>query len=234
METNNKNTAPNCGENILLITHICDNDHLVNTTAGGSTAYLKACYVPPYKELDTLKKLLLRVKAVAGTVNAHTTVAIDLAEWALHSGDEYFRIIVKFLHDMSYKWNYIFTVEDLPKGDIEDMLLVLDCYLDYTIVENRTFIDNGAMKRYIMDRAAMDDDALAAVCSCFLDKRTPSMIRNFEILDMSLDKLTAFAGGKTITLALIGKCACDTQDRIISYIDRHSSLDKNKTGGIKA
>jgi len=113
----------------LLITHLHDNDRAaLRLTDGNDSVLFKLVYVPPYEDFRELKQLQLRTKD-ADLFGGDVYVIMDLSEWVRHETEEYFTVTMKYLHDQSYKWRYIFTVGNNTLNSVKPMLGVIKRYL---------------------------------------------------------------------------------------------------------
>jgi len=120
----------------LLITHLHDNDRAaLRLTGGKNSVFFKLGYVPPYEEFRELKQLQLRTKN-ADLFGGDAYIIMDLSEWVRHETEEYFSVTMKYLHDQSYKWRYIFTVGNNSLNAVKPMLNVIKCYLHGEVHED--------------------------------------------------------------------------------------------------
>ena len=184
---------------VLLISGVSDNDKLVKKlTESERPIYYKSRYVPPYEKFSELKNLLLRVKSMTD-VNADSTIAVDMAEWIGHEDDEYFTVMLKYLHDQRSHWRYVITVSNHTKEEASMLYLRLRLYLAGSLIEDTTFLDSVHLSDYITANCSIDAAASQLLAAQLLDSENKP-VKSFELVDSVILELNHWSGGGTVSV----------------------------------
>lgn len=190
------------GDFVLLVSGVRDNDRLVKQiTENDSPIYYRSRYVPPYGEFNELKNLLLRVKSVA-EVNEENVIAIDFSEWVGHETEDFFTIMLKFLHDQRDHWRYVFTASAYSRNDVKRLFLHMKMYLSGYIFEDITFRNAQCLEQHIKKLCDIEDNAAKMLADCFF-RREAEAFRGFEMLDSVISELEQMSRGKRITARMV-------------------------------
>jgi|GEM_PF-1359438 len=181
----------------LLISGIADNDRFVKRLTGSDhPIYYKSRYTPPFEQFTELRSLILLVKDL-DDINADNVVAIDLSEWVGHEQEEYFTVMLKFLHDQRDHWKYIFTVGSCSRREVTKLYIKMKSYLTGHIVEDRTFQECSGLEDYLVRGHHMQRSAASAFARLFLSRDLRAE-KSYEIMEGILNELESFSRGRRI------------------------------------
>ena len=69
-------------------------------------------YTSPCNKFKEIKRIILNTNAAKGLNKEFSGILmIDVTEWLSHESENYFSILLKFLHDKSKYWRYVFVVD---------------------------------------------------------------------------------------------------------------------------
>ncbi len=184
---------------VLLITGVSDNDRAVKELLGSDRpVYFKSRYTQPYEEFKELKKLLLLVKEM-DCLTDRAEIAIDLGEWVGHEQEEYFVIMLKYLHDQSYRWSYCFTVGDHSRSEAARLYIKLKTYLSGSIVEDTTLTAAESLSDYLCCRFAFRPDAAKVLAGLLLSREMKTRL-SYELVDSVCGELRELTGARGVTV----------------------------------
>jgi len=197
---------------VLLITGIRNNDRTVKKlTEKDHPVYFKSRYVPPYEDFKELKRLLLLVRSMEDA-DSEGIIAVDLAEWVGHESEEYFTVMLKYLHDQRGRWSYVFTVADHSRAEVSKLYVSLKTYLTGHIEEDTTFMNAGELEERLFKDYHMQRNAAKEFAGLFMS-RDLKLERGYEILESMIGEMERIGSGGRITLASLRK-----------YLGREESL----------
>ena len=74
-------------------------------------------YASPCNKFREIKKLILSTNAAKGLTNEFSGILmIEITEWLNHECENYFSVLLKFLHDKNKYWKYVFVVTGNEAG----------------------------------------------------------------------------------------------------------------------
>ena len=146
---------------ILLITEVPDNDRAAKMAApaGQEIVFFKMNYTLPYSEFREIRSLQVKLQRSCYGRGKRVTTVIDLSEWIGRESDEYFDIVMKFLHDKRGGMDYIFTVGDASEEKAAGLMRTARKYMRGAVVRNDTFTSAEKLAEYIGSRYAEPDAA---------------------------------------------------------------------------
>lgn len=128
-------------------------------------------YTSPCNKFKEIKKIILNTNAAKGLTNEFSGILmIDITEWLNHECENYFSILLKFLHDKNKYWKYVFVVtsDDSRKKErlYQELLKMFRC----AIISDKTSGINIAKE--LVDKVAkrenvvFEDDAEKELIEC--------------------------------------------------------------------
>lgn len=135
---------------VLVQTGFWGNDIPIYSMTKRDILFFKLRYVPPYEDLKKMLAELQIKERKKNTFGDNITLALDITEWVGKEDDEYFSVIVKFLSDMSSRWNYIFTVNMTRTECIHPMFRFLRQYMQGDELKDSIWKSKISLEEYLM------------------------------------------------------------------------------------
>lgn len=135
---------------VLVQTGFWGNDTPLYSMTKRDILFFKLHYVPPYEDLKKMLSELQIKERKKNTFGDNITLALDVTEWVGKEDDEYFSVIVKFLTDMSSRWNYIFTVNMTRAECIHPMFCFLRQYMQGDELKDSVWKNKISLEEYLM------------------------------------------------------------------------------------
>lgn len=116
-------------------------------------------YTSPCNRFKEIKKIILNTNAAKGLTNEFSGILmIDITEWLNHECENYFSILLKFLHDKNKYWKYVFVVtsDDSRKKErlYQELLKMFRC----AIISDKTSGVNIAKE--LVDKVAKRENVV--------------------------------------------------------------------------
>ncbi len=210
----------------LLITGSENNENAASglVPAGREIVCFRPAYVPPYGEFRQIKKLQARLGA-SGYMKGRTVGCIlDLSEWIGHENEEYFILLLKYLHDHRSRISFVFTAGANTEEQTKQLYFRLRCYLRGSIAADMTFLNPGTLCGYIESKGFAH--AAAGILAELIMSDGMSDLRSYPMLDMICGELREF-------------CECEgtvDEKMTLGYLNNPDSLphilDARITGGL--
>ncbi len=96
----------------------------------------KVTYTPPYECFTGIKGIQLAVRKHDVFEKQGVVVAIEFTEYLGHETEEFFVTTLRFLSDMSSKWEYIFVIRGGSSETIRRMYAAARCYMNGKLIQN--------------------------------------------------------------------------------------------------
>lgn len=170
---------------ILAQTGFWGNDTPIYSMTNRNLLFFKLRYIPPYEDLKKLLSELQIKERKKNTFGDNITLALDITEWVGKEDDEYFSVIVKFLSDMSSRWNYIFTVNMTRAECVHPMFCFLRQYMQGDEVKDSVWKNKNSLEKYLLTSLNYSPTAASILSNLFLH---PQM-EKYRSNDM-LEKIT--------------------------------------------
>ncbi len=184
----------------LLITGTTDNDTAVKRVCDNSNLiFFKLRYVPMYEDYKELRRLQLKIRESMNFIRYPLTIALDVSEWLGHENEEFFDITIKFLHDMCYKWNYIFTVADKTAADVTQLALKLRCHMKGELTKDSTFTDIDCLAQYLTAEYELSSSCAQMLAKVIMKKEMQPM-RGYAATAALMDEIKQHSKNGSVTV----------------------------------
>lgn len=167
---------------ILVQTGYWGNDAPIYSMTKRKILFFKLQYIPPYEDL---KKLLsaLQIKERKTNIFAdNITLVLDVTDWLGKEDDEFFSVIVKFLSDMSFRWNYIFTVNSKKAECMYPMFRLLRQYMQGELNKNTVWENKHSLETFLLNSFNYSCSAASIISDLFLHPKMEKY-RSNDILE---------------------------------------------------
>lgn len=201
----------------LLITGSDDNDIAAEMLAGSGRTVIhqKLCYTPMYQDFMELKKLQLKLRSSAAAMGRKVCAVLDISEWIGHEKEDYFTIMLKYLHDKRDRMSYVFTVGKADEKQAMDIFFRLRCFLSGTMKKDETLLDGAALTEYL-EGQCVERDA-AGVLSELLMKEEMKQMRSLPVINSICREMRISSRTGRVSLLTVRKYLEGSQN-IVSLI----------------
>lgn len=179
---------------VLLITGTSDNDNAVRVIIPPEQELIscKLEYVPPYEEFKGIRKLQEKLFASQYVKGRTVSCSVDISEWIGHEDEEYFILVLKYLHDHRSRINCVFTVGKHTENEARYIYFRLRCYLRGSVTSDLTFRSVSALSTYIRGKGFSHGSA-QLLAELIMDDRM-SELRSYPVTDLICDEAREFSG----------------------------------------
>lgn len=199
---------------ILVQTGFWGSDTPIYSMTKRNVLFFKLQYIPPYEDL---KKLLSDLQIKERKINIFSdniTLVLDITEWVGKEADEYFAIIVKYLSDMSFRWNYIFTVNLKMAECMHPMFCFLRQFMQGEEIKDSVWESKDSLGLFLMKSLNYSSAAANILSNLFLHPK----MENYRSNDM-LEKITQ----EIMSLSVNINRSISDKD-IKSYLKSHNNI----------
>ena len=179
---------------ILVQTGFWGSDTPIYSMTNRKILFLKLRYIPPYEDLKKLLSALQIKERKENIFGDNITLVLDTTEWVGKENDEYFSIIVKFLSDMNFRWNYIFTINLKKTECMNLMFCFMRQYMQGEMIKDLTWENKKSLETFLMKSLNYSSTAASIMSSLFLhpkmeEYRSNDMLEKItqEIMDTSVN-----------------------------------------------
>lgn len=169
---------------ILLITGTADNEYTAENLAAPGTDLVRCriSYVQPFEDFGEIKKLQTRLSRSEYIKGRAVSCLLDLSEWIGHEKEEYFILLLKYLHDHRSLMFLIFTVGEHTEEQAGELYFRLRCFLRGSIATDMIFINTSALCGYIEGKRFSHD--AANLLAELIMSDAMSELRSYPVTDM--------------------------------------------------
>lgn len=173
---------------VLVQTGFWGNDTPIYSMTKRDILFFKLRYVPPYEDLKKMLSELQIKERKKNTFGDNITLALDITEWVGKEDDEYFSVIVKFLSDMSSRWNYIFTVNMTRTECIHPMFRFLRQYMQGDEIKDSVWENKISLEEFLMTSLNYSRSAASFLSDLVLHPKMEKYRFN-DILELITDEI---------------------------------------------
>lgn len=173
---------------VLVQTGFWGNDTPIYSMTKRDILFFKLRYVPPYEDLKKMLSELQIKERKKNTFGDNITLALDITEWVGKEDDEYFSVIVKFLSDMSSRWNYIFTVNMTRTECIHPMFRFLRQYMQGDEIKDSVWENKISLEEFLMTSLNYSRSAASFLSDLVLHPKMEKYRLN-DILELITDEI---------------------------------------------
>lgn len=173
---------------VLVQTGFWGNDTPIYSMTKRDILFFKLRYVPPYEDLKKMLSELQIKERKKNTFGDNITLALDITEWVGKEDDEYFSVIVKFLSDMSSRWNYIFTVNMTRAECIHPMFRFLRQYMQGDEIKDSVWENKISLEEFLMTSLNYSRSAASFLSDLVLHPKMEKYRLN-DILELITDEI---------------------------------------------
>ena len=216
------------GDFTLLLTYGADGVPRLKELVGEENcARCRLPYAQPYEPFHGIRKIQrsLREASLQGPVEL---MALDLSEWLGHQSEEYFSILLKYLHDQREEIKYLFTLPGNSKQQAFEIFCSLRRFLKGELYEDKTLEDPKLLTEYLMEKGPMEEKAAQLLSQKVISH--PSLeFCSYPAIDDLLSEVMACAKGERLTCKELNSYLKSPQCIFTLYDDRQFSCCREET-----
>ncbi len=187
-------------------------------------------YVLPCEKFMSIRMLQMLMYRSPECKNNKIYIYLD--EWPEHRDDEYFLIMLKYLHDHRDRYDFSFIAEVLTERTADELYKLMRCYLPLTMVRDGIWADKEQTERHFTEMFGYDEEAARFLTKIF-STGDFSAKREDGFVALLTDETRTLCGSEKIGIKELRHCFEDKDYLLrilLDYIPDEMKNSENERG----